>query len=569
MLKGAPASAGIGIGRAVLLQNDNIVVTRRTVTDVAAENRRLHDAIKQFCLQVEEAADIVRRNTGDEEASIISSQCELVRDPELQEEITRFIEERTANAEYAFETVCEKYIALFDALDEDTMRSKAADLRDIKTRMLAILMNVSMDALQYLPKNSVLIADDVSPSQAVVLDPERICAIVTRQGTRYSHIAIIARALRIPAVVAVDDICRHVRDGDELIVDGEQGSVIHKPTQERLRAYRERQQKRRRALEQLNLFRSKETRTADGRRVRLAANLSLLSELQALAEFEVDGIGLLRTEFLYMNAGELPDEEHQFQAYRRVALAMGGKPVVVRTLDIGGDKSIPGLDQPPEDNPAMGMRAVRFCMANPAIFKVQLRALLRAGVYGNLRIMIPLISTANELRAVKVLIAQCIRELQAEGATFNANMEVGIMIETPAAAMCADILARESDFFSIGTNDLTQFMLAADRGNEDVAGIYSSMHPSVLRMIDHTVRCAHKAGIPVNVCGEMASDMRMVPILVGLGVDGLSVPPGFVLEVRRRIYGTTYECRCDQIDHILNLATADEVQRFLKTARTG
>jgi len=563
MLKGAPVSAGIGIGKALIVQQDEVVVVRRAVTNQETEKKRFTDAAEQFCDELQIVSEIVSRNIGTEEADIIDVQSAIVQNAELVQEIFEKIENSHVNVEYAVDMVLESYVKAFESLEDELFRARAADVRDVKIRLLRILTGTNKVNLQNIPENSILVAEDIAPSQALVLDHSKISAIVTQMGTRFSHIAIIARALQIPTVVAVENACNTLREGDHLIVDGECGDIYRNPSQEKLIQYHERREEARRFYQILSEYRDKKTYTADEKRIGLSANLAMPQELAGIAENQVDGIGLFRTEYLYMNSHLLPGEQTQFESYRSVLQAMCGKPVVIRTLDAGGDKWISYLGQKREENPFLGQRGIRFCLSHQELFKTQISALLRSSVYGNLKILLPLISTITELRDAKRLIREVKDKLSAKGIPFDDQVPLGIMIETPSAALCADILAREVDFFSLGSNDLTQYTLAVDRNNETVADLYSPLHPSVLRLMKFAVDGAHGAGISVEVCGEIPSEMQLIPLLIGMGVDGFSVSSSSVLQVRQRIAQVDSGFWSDQIARILHLATPAEVKAYI------
>jgi len=567
MLKGTPASHGIGMGKATVIQQSNIQVIQRAILDIPGERERYSRAADQFCSQIAKVAAEVSKNIGPEEADILSMQIEMVRDPALEAEVFAHIEEKRINAEYAFDLVCDKYIRLFGDIEDELMRARAADFQDIRFRMLGILMNSKTINLVDVPRGSVLVAENISPSQAAMLEQGKVMGIVTRAGTWFSHIAIMARAMQIPAVVAVDELWSQVKSGAHVIVDGTNGHILADSTPEEIADYRKRRGSERRAYRKLLSYRDRETVTADGKRITLNANLALLSELSAIAENNVDGIGIFRTEFLYMNRSVLPTEDDQFKAYKRVVQALAGKPVIIRTVDVGGDKEIPLMQIHREINPNLGLRAVRYCLRRPDIFKTQLSALLRASAFGNLSILVPMISSVDEIRQVRALIASIMTELSAQNIPYDKNLPVGAMIEIPAAALCAESLARECDFFSLGTSDLTQYTLAVDRGNEKVAHLYNPIHPAVLRLIKHTVDSARGAGIPVAVCGESASNSMMIPLLIGLGVDSLSVNASTVLRVREIVAKSSLAFWREQIPAILNMSTADEVTQFVRAAK--
>lgn len=563
MLKGIASSSGIAIGKAVRIKQEEIAVARRGITDPASEQQRFSDAVTVFENDTLFASEAVRKTVGESEGDILLAQVAIINDPELKKEVFKKIQRENVNVEFAFSEVCDGYITLFASLEDELMRARAADFQDIKNRLLRVLLGIGNMDLTSVPPGSVLVAEDISPSLAATIDPQKIMGIVTQIGTRYSHISIIARALQLPAVVAVENLLDSIADGEELIVDGNTGEIITQPTATQLEHYKVKQLQAKKIRQQMEAYRDRKTVTEDGRHIELAANLAVVQELELITSNHADGIGLFRTEFLYMDRESLPTEQEQFEAYKKIAQALDGKPVIIRTLDIGGDKEIPYMGLAKEENPFLGHRAVRFCLSRPDIFKAQLSALLRASVFGNIKIMVPMISSIAELLEVKAMVKAVKADLTAGGIAVAPDVQLGIMVETPAAALCADALAREADFFSIGTNDLTQYTLAVDRGNENVAQLYTSMHPAVLRLIKLTVRAAKQAGIPVGVCGEAAADPMMVPFLVGVGVDELSVSSGSLLAVREQVCNLSHYYWQKQIAHILALETAAEIGQYI------
>lgn len=564
MIKGIAASAGIAIGTAVLVREETIEVVQRTVPDAQREQQRYLDAVEEFVGELAEASALVSKNVGPSEAAILDAQIAIIRDPELTKEVLRIIGEQHTGAEYAFHLICNGYITMFSNLEDEVISARAADFRDIRDRMLRILMGIQKLDLSTVPAGSILIAEDIPPSQASGIDVERIAGIITQRGTKFSHIAIIARALRLPAVVTVHNLFEAIHGGETLILDGRDGRIYISPDKQRMDEYRQLAQAEYQQTLELARYKKLPTQTVDGKIIRLASNLAVDKELPVIVDANADGVGLFRTEFLYMDRRVPPTEEEQYIAYRRVAEALPGKPVVIRTLDIGGDKEIPYLTDYHEQNPFLGHRAVRYCLAHPDLFKTQLAALLRAAVHGDIRIMLPMISCITELRKVKALLGEAKAELAGRGIPFHEDVPLGIMIETPAAVICAEDLAKEASFFSIGTNDLTQYVLAVDRGSGEIASLYNTLHPAVLRMITLAVRAAHSAGIEAGVCGEAAADPLLIPFLVGVGVDELSVSSGALLLVRSLVDGLVFNEWQRRVPAILGLQTAEEVHRFLE-----
>lgn len=421
------------------------------------------------------------------------------------------------------------------------MRERANDIRDVTSRVIKILSHKEEIDLKSIPSCSIVVARELTPSQTAQMNKQNVRGFVTEKGGKTSHTAIIARTYEIPAVVGIGDITSLVRDGDFLIIDGNDGTVYVNPDESLIREYEKRLEEETRKKEELRKFLQIEARTQDSRRIKLVANIAHVDETDVALKNGAEGVGLFRTEFLFMDRTEPPSEEEQFEAYKTVLEKMGERPVIIRTLDIGGDKSIPYLNIPKEENPFLGCRAIRLCLAQQDLFKVQLRALLRASVYGNLKIMFPMISCIDEIIQTKEIMKEVKTELDKEGIKYSEDFEIGIMVETPSAAIISDMLAEEVDFFSIGSNDLIQYTLVIDRTNDKVSYLYNPLHPAVLRLIKLTVDNAHKKGIEVGVCGEIASDLNMVPILIGLGVDELSVSPSKVLNVKKKIFETNSE----------------------------
>lgn len=564
MLNGVAASPGIGIGKALLIKDEEIKVERNTVNYLEAEKRRYLDAVEVFVAEIERNYELMIRNISESEAAILSAQIGIIRDPELTKEVLRSIERQRVNAEYVFSSICNGYVALFSNLEDELMRARAADFLDIKNRMLSILMGLPYIDISTIPPDSILVAEDIPPSQAALIDPNRVQAILTQDGTRFSHVSIIARALQLPAVVAADGLLDLVNGGEVLIVDGDSGKAYINPDEAELQDYRVRMLAAKQRRANLESYRAQPTRTMDGAPIKLSANLAIPQELASIRENNADGIGLFRTEFLYMERKKPPAESEQFEVYRNVVQAMEGRTVVIRTLDVGGDKKIPYLIRETEDNPFLGYRAIRYCLNNRALFKNQLSAILRAAAFGNVLLLLPMIASVEEVRAVRALIGEVADELAVTGRPFRADVPVGAMIETPAAVMCIDQLAGACDFFSIGTNDLTQYTLAVDRCNDNVSYLYSDRHPAVLRMVKLAVEAAGRAGIPISVCGEAAGDPVLLPFLIGLGVTRFSVASGALLPVRSQINNLSRAFWRERLPEILALETPGQVTAYIE-----
>lgn len=534
-LRGIAASGGIGIGSAVCIREQSLDYSGVVYAGGETEKQRLQCAVEQFNAATQALADRVGADVGSHEAEILTGQITMLADPFMRSQMDDAVDAGNC-AEAAADQVCTMYADMFGGVDDEMMRQRAADVRDIRTRLLSILLGVRTVDITALPVGSVLCARELTASMTVGLHPEQVTAILTEVGGATSHSAILARAMGIPAVLSVPDLLEQVQDGDRLIVDGTEGLALLKPDETTLAEYEKRrdEESARRAL--LAAYRDKPTENTDGVRVQLYANIGSAAEAQMAADNGAEGIGLFRTEFLYMDRTSAPSETEQLAAYQAVSDCMAGKEVIIRTLDVGGDKAIGYLGMGKEENPFLGHRAIRYCLDAPELYKLQLRALLRAGAkHRNIKIMLPLVTGLDEIRAARALLEQCKRELATERLDFDADIALGVMIETPAAAATADLLAGESEFFSIGTNDLIQYTVAVDRGNPDVAPLYTPFHPAVLRAIRGTITAAKAAGIPCGMCGEAAADPRLTPLLLAWGLDEFSVSPAAVLPTRAQI----------------------------------
>ena len=565
-LHGIAASGGIGIGKAVCVREPSLDYSGVAFGGADKEKERLQAAVDAFCAATQDMADNLKARVGEKEAEILSGQITMLQDPFMLSQMKESIDGGQC-AEAALDTVCTMYADMFAGMDDELMRQRATDIRDIRTRMLQILLNRQPVDLAALPAGSVLVAHDLTPSMTVGLQKENVAAILTETGGRTSHSAILARSLELPAVLSVPGALEQVADGQILIVDGDEGCALLSPGADQLAAYEAKREaclEKRRMLEK---FRGKPTLDGDGRVFKLYANIGSAEDAAAAAAASAEGIGLFRTEFLFMDRAALPTEEEQYAVYKEVADSMAGREVIIRTLDVGGDKDIPYLGLEKEDNPFLGHRAIRFCLDRPDIFKVQLRALLRAGAsHGNIRIMLPLITGLDEVRAAKELLAQCKAELDTEGIAYDKDISVGIMVETAAASVLSDVLAAEADFFSIGTNDLIQYTLEVDRGNAKVGKLYTPYHPAVLRSIRRIIESAKAVGIPVGMCGEAAADPLMIPLLLAFGLDEFSVSPAAVLATRARIASWTRADAVRTAAEAMLLPTAADIEKYLQAA---
>ncbi len=533
MLKGVGASSGIGIGTIVCIREESLDYSKVVFQGEAEEKARLKEAVDTFCKVTQEMAEDIRQRVGEKESEILSGQIMMLSDPFMTGQMEEMIASGSC-AEAALDSVCQMYIEMFSNVDDELMRQRATDIRDIRTRMLRLLLGVSSVDIASVPAGTVLAAKDLTPSMTVGLKKENISAILTEIGGKTSHSAILARALEIPAVLGIPQVLDQISDGQQAIVDGESGEVILSPDEDTLKRYTAQWKEQQEQKAMLSVYRDRKTQDADGRNYELYSNIGSVAEAQIALENGAEGIGLFRTEFLFMDRTAMPTEQEQYEAYKAVSDIMQGKEVIIRTLDVGGDKEISYLKMESEQNPFLGWRAIRYCLEESDLFKVQLRALLRAGAeHKNIKIMLPLVTGVQEIRAAKQLLEECKQELAAQGIAYDDNIQVGIMIETPAAALIADLLAKEAAFFSIGTNDLTQYTLAVDRGNAKVENLYTTLHPAVLRSIRSIIRAAKEAKIPVGMCGEAAADPALIPLLLEFGLDEMSVSASSILKTRK------------------------------------
>lgn len=533
MLKGVGASSGIGIGTIVCIREESLDYSKVVFQGEAEEKARLKEAVDTFCKVTQEMAEDIRQRVGEKESEILSGQIMMLSDPFMTGQMEEMIASGSC-AEAALDSVCQMYIEMFSNVDDELMRQRATDIRDIRTRMLRLLLGVSSVDIASVPAGTVLAAKDLTPSMTVGLKKENISAILTEIGGKTSHSAILARALEIPAVLGIPQVLDQVSDGQQAIVDGESGEVIISPDEDTLKRYTAQWKEQQEQKAMLSVYRDRKTQDADGRNYELYSNIGSVAEAQIALENGAEGIGLFRTEFLFMDRTAMPTEQEQYEAYKAVSDIMQGKEVIIRTLDVGGDKEISYLKMESEQNPFLGWRAIRYCLEESDLFKVQIRALLRAGAeHKNIKIMLPLVTGVQEIRAAKQLLEECKQELAAQGIAYDDNIQVGIMIETPAAALIADLLAKEAAFFSIGTNDLTQYTLAVDRGNAKVENLYTTLHPAVLRSIRSIIRAAKEAKIPVGMCGEAAADPALIPLLLEFGLDEMSVSASSILKTRK------------------------------------
>ena len=565
MLSGISASHGIGIGSIRVIKEHDLHYEAVTIEDIGAEKKRFEDAVEQFKKETAEMAEEIRKRIGPKEAEILESHLLMIDDPTMSEEMRKLIDMGQCS-ESAVEVVCDSFISLFSELSDEFMQQRATDVRDIKLSLLKLLLGVEDTDIRTVPPGTILVAKDLTPSMTSQIRKENVLGIITEVGGKTSHSAILARALEIPAVLSVPRITEAVKNKDTAIVDGSEGIVYINPEGDILSQYSIHREEYLKKQAELKDFFGKETKTADGLDPQLFCNIGSPKDAKKVIECDGEGVGLFRSEFLFMDNIEMPTEEEQFNAYKEAAQIMDGKVLIIRTLDIGGDKDIPYLHMKKEANPFLGYRAVRYCLGNQEVFRTQLRAIIRASAFGKVKIMLPLVTCVEELRTAKELISEIKVDLEQNGICYDRNIEVGCMIETPSASIIADLLAQESDFFSIGTNDLTQYTMTVDRGNADVSYLYSTFHPSVLRSVKHIIDSGKAAGIPVGMCGEAASDPLFIPLLLSFGLSEFSVNPVLVLATRSVISKWTKKEADALTKKVMSLSTEAEIVAVLKEA---
>ena len=567
-LQGIAASDGIAIAKVYTLTEPDLSFTKISVEDTDKEISRLEEALVVSTKEIELIKETALKNLGEEEAQVFEAHLMVLSDPELVGQVKDAITSQKVNAEHALKEVSDMFISIFAGMEDNPyMQERAADIRDVSKRILANLLGVKIPSPATIKDEVVVVAGDLTPSDTAQLNRKYVKAFVTDIGGRTSHSAIMARSLEIPAIVGTKEITSLAKDGDLIIIDGLSGDVFLNPSEDVVAEYRAKAEAFAEQQAEWEKLKDADTFTKDGHQVELAANIGTPKDLEGVIHNGAEGVGLYRTEFLYMDSHDMPTEEDQFEAYKAVLEGMNGKPVVVRTMDIGGDKELPYLPLPHEMNPFLGYRAIRISLNEPEMFRTQLRALLRASVYGKLRIMFPMIATLNDFRGAKALLLEEKAKLVAEGVAVSDDIQVGIMIEIPAAAVLAHQFAKEVDFFSIGTNDLIQYTMAADRMNERVSYLYQPYNPSILTLIKHVIDSAHKEGKWAGMCGEMAGDQTAVPLLVGLGLDEFSMSASSVLKTRSLISKLTLEDMKALADKAINeCATVQEVEALVEEA---
>lgn len=564
VLYGVAGSPGIGMGHALVYREKPMGSLEREVTDVKLELERYHNAVETFCRVTEAKADRVAEMAGKEQGDIIRCQSAMIRDPYLNGQVEGRIASRQS-AEEALSASCDLFIDLFTASDDEVTRQRAADVRDLRGAMLRLLLGLPETDFSALKPGTVLLAEELSPSAVSVLNSANVAGIVLGKGGPTSHSAILARALEIPAVLGVEDRVLDTAPGEEVIVDGNRGCAVFSPGQVMRSVYESRQREFLQLRASLREFVGRQTVTAEGQRIHLFANAGSVADASRAAGYGCDGIGLVRTEFLYLDRTSQPGEEEQFHAYRQILSAMRDKPVIIRTLDVGGDKELPYLDQPQEENPFLGCRGLRFSLREEEMFRVHLRAVLRASAYGKAQLLLPMVTGVEEIRRAREILEEEKEVLRRRRVAFDEHLPMGAMVETVAACLMAEAMAKEVDFFSIGTNDLTQYILEVDRGNARVAHLYSYFHPAVLRQVRQVLEAARNTGTPVGMCGEAAADTALTPVLLTFGLEDFSVAPVSLLPVRKAISLWNREEARAVTEEALALDTEEEVRQYLKS----
>ncbi|RBW68064.1 phosphoenolpyruvate--protein phosphotransferase [Bacillus taeanensis] len=564
VIKGIAASSGIAIAKAFVLENPELEIDTKTIQNADQEIERLDEALNQSRKELEAIKEHTEKELGADKAEIFAAHLLVLQDPELVDKVKSKIKNESANAESALNDVANMFITMFEQMDNEYMKERAADIRDVSKRVLAHLLGVTFASPASITEEVIIIAEDLTPSDTAQLNRKYVKGFATDIGGRTSHSAIMSRSMEIPAVVGTKTVTEAIKADTLLIIDGLDGDVIVNPSEEEIAQYTKKKEQFEAQKAEWAKLVNEPSLTKDEHHVELAANIGTPDDVKGVLENGAEGVGLYRTEFLYMGRNELPTEDEQFEAYKTVLEKMEGKPVVIRTLDIGGDKELPYLNLPKEMNPFLGFRAIRLCLEEQDIFRTQLRALLRASTFGNLKVMFPMIATLDEFRQAKAILLEEKDKLVSEGVKVSDNIEVGMMVEIPSTAVMADLFAKEVDFFSIGTNDLIQYTMASDRMNEKVSYLYQPYNPAILRLVNMVVKAAHKEGKWAGMCGEMAGDSIAIPLLLGIGLDEFSMSATSILAARSQI-STLSKAEIEAvIDTILTMSTAEEVEAFVK-----
>lgn len=564
--KGINASPGIAIARAIVYVKQELTVVQQSIDDVQAELDRFNAAVAKSKDQLNTLKEKTASEMSEEEAAIFDAHSMFLEDPEFVGAITQSVENDKINAEAATKAVVDQFYAMFDAMDDPYFKGRAADIQDVGDRLLRNLMGIEIMDISHLDEDAVIVAEDLAPSDTATMDKVHVKGFATDIGSRTSHTAIMARSLEIPAILGLQDITKTAKTGEIIIVDGSTGEAIVDPTDEELAEYKEKQKAFEAYMAELAELKDQDAETTDGHKVKVVANIGSPKDVEGVIRNGGKGVGLYRSEFLYMNSDEMPTEDKQFAAYKTVIEQFkDGEGVIIRTLDIGGDKKLPYLPLEEEMNPFLGLRAIRLCLSKPDMFKTQLRAILRASAFGKTRVMFPMIGNVDEVRQAKAILKECMQELDAEGVDYDHDLETGIMVEIPSAAITADIIADEVDFFSIGTNDLCQYTLAVDRMNQNVSYLYDPLHPAILRLVKNVITQSHnKPGKFTGMCGEMAGDPVAALILLGLGLDEFSMSASSIPQVKKIIRSVSFEQAKAVADKAMTMQTGAEIRQYVQ-----
>lgn len=564
MLKGIGASPGIVLGKALVVKDTQLVIERKVITDCKAEVAKLRTAVEVSKGELTKVKEKALTELGEHEAEIFEAHLLVLEDPELVESAVSKINDEKVNADFALNEIKEMFVGMFESMDNEYMRERAADIKDVTDRVLRHILGVKVVDLADLSEEVVLVAHDLTPSDTATMDKKKVLGFLTNIGGRTSHTAIMSRTLEIAAIVGLSNATKEIKDDDFVVFNGDTGEVIINPDEETIAKYTKLKTDFEEYKKALELLKGKASITTDGRHVELAGNIGTPGDVEGLIKNDAEGVGLYRTEFLYMDRSDFPSEEEQYNAYKAVLEGMAGKPIVIRTLDIGGDKKLDYLPMDEEMNPFLGYRAIRLCLDRKEIFITQLRALYRASIHGKLRIMFPMISSLEELLQAKKVCEEVKAQLKSEGIAYSDEVEVGMMIEVPSAAVISDVLAKHVDFFSIGTNDLIQYTCAVDRMNQKISYLYNQFNPAVLRLIKMVIDNAHKEGKWAGMCGESAGDQLMIPILLGFGLDEFSMSPISILPARKLINSLSFEDMKKFSEDILSLGTSEEIKAYVE-----
>ncbi|MBC8588222.1 phosphoenolpyruvate--protein phosphotransferase [Paratissierella segnis] len=562
-MKGIGTSSGIGIGKVFLFKEPELKIIKKDIENPGLEIQRFENALKDTKKEIDKLHELSLKNIGEKEAEIFIAHSMMLEDPEFIAGVKDKIENEKLNSEYAVNEVVNFYVSLFEDIEDEYLKARAVDLQDVSKRLLRVLMGIKSADLTIIDEKSIIVAEDLTPSDTAQMNKDMVVGIVTELGGRTSHTSIIARTLEIPAISGVKDATKTLKHGDYIIINGDNGEIIINPSSDEIKKYEEKAIELADFRKKLLTMKDRESISKDGHKVEIAGNIGTPKDIDKVIENGGEGVGLYRTEFLYMDRDRLPSEEEQFELYKIVAQKLGTRPLVIRTLDVGGDKELPYLSLPKEMNPFLGYRAIRLCLDRQDIFRTQLRAILRASSFGNIKIMFPMISNIKEIRDAKAIIEEVKEELRKENIPFDEDIEIGIMVEIPAAAIHSRIFAKEVDFFSIGTNDLIQYTLAVDRGNQDIAYLYNQYHPAVLNLIRMTIENGHKEGIWVGMCGEAAGDKKLLPVLLAMGLDEFSMSASSMLRARYDLQNYSKEEVQKHLDTLLSLPTAEDVEKYI------